>query len=117
FWAPHVSAVHPIPGENARMCELRGAVGWVQYGRMEAILDRTRAMKARINDALRTLPGIKLQRSADPQGDCGLAVVFYLPTTEEAKTFAEALEAEGIPTATIYDKGVPDRHIYRHLDY
>src|SRR5690606_22340129 len=37
--------------------------------------------------------------------------------SEEAKTFAEALEAEGIPTATIYDKGVPDRHIYRHWDY
>lgn len=117
FWLGKVPGVRPLPGENARMCELRGAVGWVQFGRMQSILKKTRAHKARIVEALRELPGIQVQRSADPEGDCGIAVVFYLPTAEEAKRFSDALRAEGIPTSTIYDKGIPDRHIYKYWDY
>lgn len=117
FWRPGESAVRPMAGDNARMCELRGAVGWVQFGRMQEILGHTRAQKARIVAALSSLPGIQVQRVADPEGDCGIAVIFYLPTADEAKRFANALRAEGVPTATIYDKGVPDRHIYSNWDY
>lgn len=116
FWKPGWS-VRPFAGENARMCELRAAVGLVQLGRMEGILAQTRRIKARIVEGIRDLPGITVQRVADPEGDCGIVVIFYLPSGEEAKRFSEALRREGIPNGTIYNKGVPDRHIYCHWDY
>ena len=36
---------------------------------------------------------------------------------DEARRFSKALAAEGIANGTIYNQGVPDRHIYRHWDY
>lgn len=116
FWKPGWT-VRPFAGENARMCELRAAVGLVQYGRMQAILGQTRRIKRRIVQGIMGLPGISLQRVSDPAGDCGITVMIYLPTRDEAKRFSEALRWEGIPNGTIYNQGVPDRHIYTHWDY
>lgn len=116
FWQPD-TAIESFAGENYRMCEMRGAVGYVQFGRMDSILQRTRATKKRLLAGLAGTHGIELQRVADPEGDCGIAFGMYLPTTEEARRFAKALAAEGVPNHTIYNKGVPDRHIYRHWDY
>ncbi|MGI6082595.1 MAG: DegT/DnrJ/EryC1/StrS family aminotransferase [Limnochordia bacterium] len=106
-----------FPGENARMCELRAAVGYVQFKRMAGILAQTRKIKRRIVEGLVGIPGIELLRVSDPDGDCGIILGFYLPTAEEAKRFSQALAHEGIRNGTIYNKDIPDRHIYRFWDY
>jgi len=116
FWRGE-GKIKPFAGQNNRICELRAAIGYVQLGRIRGILSKTRHLKHMIVEGIHDLPGITLQRVADPEGDCGLTVVFYLDTTGEAKRFAHALDAEGIPCGTIYNKGVPDRHIYKHWDY
>jgi dTDP-4-amino-4,6-dideoxygalactose transaminase len=116
FWREG-SGDRPFAGENSRMDEMRGAVGLTQFGKMPAILAKTRALKRRLVAQLREVRGIQVQRVADAAGDCGLSAIFYLPTAEEAKRFARALGAEGIPTGTIYNQGFPDRHIYKHWDY
>ncbi len=107
----------PFAGENARLCELRGAVGLVQFGRLAGILERTRAVKQQVVAGITGAPGLELMRVADREGDCGLMVGFYLPTAEEAKRFSFALAKEGIGNGTIYNQDIPDRHIYRHWDY
>jgi dTDP-4-amino-4,6-dideoxygalactose transaminase len=106
-----------FPGENARMCELRAAVGYVQFGRMAGILRQTRAIKRRIVQGLAGTPGIQLVRAADPDGDCSIVFAFFLPSAEEAKRFSKALYHEGIPNGSIYNKDIPDRHIYSYWDY
>jgi dTDP-4-amino-4,6-dideoxygalactose transaminase len=118
FWQGHTSSsVLPAAGENARMCELHAAVGLTQFRRMAGILAQTRMLKKRIVAGLQDCPGIALQRVSDPEGDIGISVGFFLPTNEEARRFSRALAAEGIPNGTVYNQGVPDRHIYKHWDY
>ncbi len=107
----------PFAGENNRMCEMRAAVGYVQTQRLPGILERLRALKGRIVSGIADAPGIEPLRVSDPQGDCGLAVLFYLPTADEARRFSKALAAEGIRNGTIYNQEIPDRHIYKHWDY
>ncbi len=117
FWNPADTTVAPFPGENCRMNEMEGALGCVQFGRMESILARTRALRRRIHEGIADSPGIQPHRSPDPDGDCGISVAILLESGERAKRFALALNAEGIPAASIYDRGIPDRHIYCYWEY
>ena len=107
----------PFAGENHRMCEMRGALGLVQFGRMAGILNRTREVKQRIIAGITGSPGIAIQRVRDPDGACGITLVLYLRDDDTARRFARALSAEGISNGTIYNQGFPDRHIYKHWDY
>ena len=58
-----------------------------------------------------------LRPSPDPAGDLGITVALRLDAGPQAKWFAEALHAEGIPAGSLYDKGIPDRHIFCYWDY
>jgi 8-amino-3,8-dideoxy-alpha-D-manno-octulosonate transaminase len=107
----------PFAGENYRMCELRAALGLAQFSRIDSILSRCRAIKRRIVDGIVDLDAIQLQDVPDPKGDCGISVVFFLPDSKRAQKFSEALKAEGVPNGTIFNEGIPDRHIYYHWDY
>ena len=117
FWNPSDTTITPFAGENFRMSEMEGALGYVQFGRLASILGRTRELKAGILEGLREVVGVKLHTAPDPAGDCGITLAFLLDTGEKAKRFAEALRAEGIPAGSMYDKGIPDRHIYCYWEY
>lgn len=117
FWKPGESSVQPFAGENFRLNEMEGALGCVQFDRMEGILTRTRALKRFIHEELADVPGIRLHESPDPEGDCGISFAFFVEDAAQARFFAEALRAEGIPAGCMYDKGIPDRHIYPHWEY
>ena len=117
FWNPADTTIGPFPGENFRMNEMEGALGCVQFGRMAGILARTRMLRGRIHDAIAGCPGIQSHRSPDPEGDCGITVALLLDSAARAKWFAEALRAEGVPAGSMYDQGIPDRHIFRYWEY
>jgi dTDP-4-amino-4,6-dideoxygalactose transaminase len=106
-----------FPSENYRLSELAAALALAQFGKMASILERTRATKARIVAQIRDLPGIELQDVPDPDGDCGIALIFFCRSAELARRFSAALKAEGIPNGTMYDNTIADRHIYRNWDY
>jgi len=116
FWNPEDTSIEPFAGENFRMNEMEGSLGCVQFGRMEDILARTRALYKRIGDGVAGC-GVHLRTSPDPKGDLGITVVLRLDTGPQAKWFAEALRAEGIPAGSLYDKGIPDRHIFCYWEY
>lgn len=115
FWGAYEG--EPIPGVNFRMSELAGAVGRAQIGKLDEILRRQRSAKSRIVDQIHALPGVELQRVPDPEGDCGIALILFLPDAGAAKRFSAALNKEGCGSGTIYDQAIPDRHIYANWDH
>ncbi|HTD47090.1 MAG TPA: DegT/DnrJ/EryC1/StrS family aminotransferase [bacterium] len=100
-------------GINFRMNEITGAIGLVQLGRMEWIIERMRAHKAAVLDGMRGLPGVTIRRLPDPEGDTGATLMFFLPTDEQASAFSKALAAEGIRTEVAWNSG---QHVYYHFD-
>jgi dTDP-4-amino-4,6-dideoxygalactose transaminase len=116
FWQGEGS-IPSFPGENYRLSELAAALALAQFGKMPGILTRLRALKSRVVEKIRFLPGITLQDVPDSAGDCGVALIFFCPSADRAKQFSAALKAEGIPNGTIYDNTIADRHIYRNWDY
>jgi len=100
-------------GINFRMSEITGAIGLVQLGRMEWIIEQMRAHKAALIDGLRGTDGLTIRRVPDPDGDVGATLMFYLPTAESARAFSAALTAEGVRATIAWDSG---QHVYAHFD-
>ena len=116
FWAD--DATWPtFAGENYRMCELRAALALAQLDRLPGILERTRPVKAALIERTRHLDHLSQQALHCAEGDCGITFALFARSAEAAQRFSEALAAEGLPSATIYNHQIPDRHIYRAWDY
>jgi hypothetical protein len=49
--------------------------------------------------------------------DSGVSLVLFLESSDRARSFAAALRGEGMHAGSVFDKGIPDRHIYYHWDY
>ena len=103
-----------FPGVNFRMSELAGAVALAQIRKLDGLLAGMRRNKKRIKDGISDLKGITFRRLNDAEGDTAIALIFYLPDKAITARFAEALQAEGVGAACIFDKGIPDWHIYAH---
>jgi 8-amino-3,8-dideoxy-alpha-D-manno-octulosonate transaminase len=106
-----------LPGINFRMSELQGTVALVQLGRLDELLGDMRRRHVEIKDGIAGVArqkGVELRRSNDPDGDTGIALIFFAPTPERASFIAEALEAEGVDTSVLYRPEVVDYHIYAH---
>ncbi len=116
FWRPHPDW-EAFAGENFRIDEMRSALALAQLKKMPGILAGCRRAKAHLLELTAHLPGIRPQRFHDADGDCGIVFAFFLETRELAKRFSEALLAEGVPNQTIFNKQIPDRHIYAAWDY
>ncbi|MCL5674960.1 MAG: DegT/DnrJ/EryC1/StrS family aminotransferase [Candidatus Omnitrophica bacterium] len=101
-------------GVNFRMSELTGAVMLAQFNRLDGLLSKMRKNKKRIKDRIKRLKNIIFRRFNDEKGDTAISLIFYLDHKEKVKPFVEALKAEGIDAGGIFDKSIPDWHIYAH---
>ncbi len=101
-------------GVNYRMSELTGAVALAQFRKLDGILARMRRNKKLIKDRLAGLSGIAFREATDARGDTAICLVFYLERSAQVEEFVKALRAEGVEAGGIYNKGVPDWHIYPH---
>jgi 8-amino-3,8-dideoxy-alpha-D-manno-octulosonate transaminase len=118
-WRPDRFADQRYEGElfcgvNYRMSELTGAVMLAQLDRLDTLLGLMRRNQERIMSQLEGIPGIQLRQVADPEGDTGICLMFYLDSAPKVQSFVEALRAEGIAAAGVYNSGIPDWHIYAH---
>lgn len=102
-------------GMNFRMPELLAAVALVQLGRLDGLLADMRARKQVLMDgmapALRQAGG-EFQTINDPEGDASIALIFYLPSVEQADYAARALQAENIDADVMYKPNNGDYHVY-----
>lgn len=118
-WRPDRFAGQRYEGElfcgvNYRMSELTGAVMLAQLGKLDALVGGMRRNQQRIIEQIQDIPGIRLRPLNDPDGDVGVCLMFYLDDAQKVQPFTEALQAEGVPAAGVFNSGIPDWHIYAH---
>jgi len=101
-------------GINFRMSELTGAVALAQFRKLDGIVAKMQQNRKRIKDRIKDIPGLDFRAVNDEAGDVAVCLIMYLPEVEIVKRFSEALKAEGVEAGAIYDKGIPDWHIYHH---
>lgn len=106
-----------IWGVNFRMPELLAAVALVQLDRLEGLLAAMRARKQMLKGGLEPLArrrGIAFREIVDPDGDAAVALIFFMPTADDARRTVEALRAENIGAGVLYQPDRSDYHIYAH---
>ena len=99
---------------NFRMSELTGAVALAQFRKLDGIVSRMRRNKKLIKDRIRDLKGLEFREVTDEAGDTAICIVYYLPKATQVEEYVKALQAEGVEAGGIYNKGVPDWHMYPH---
>src|SRR5262249_4501246 len=113
----HILEEDALLGMNFRMTELAGAVSLVQLGRLEGLLEtmraRKRALKEGMADALASAGG-QFRVISDPEGDTGIALIFFMPTVDLAQRAIRALKAENISASALYEPDRIDYHVYAH---
>lgn len=118
-WRPDRFAEQRYEGElfvgvNYRMSELIGAVMLAQFGKLDMLLSLMRRNQKIIIDGIKDTKGIKVRPRYDDEGDTGICLMFYLDNHEKVAPFVEALKAEGVDVAGVFNSGIPDWHIYAH---
>ena len=101
-------------GSNFRMGELAGAVMCAQLDRLDYLNEAMRRHLAIIKEEIKDTKGIKVRPCNDEAGDTGICLMFFLDSKEKVAPFCEALNAEGVNAAGVFNAGIPDWHIYAH---
>jgi len=105
-----------FPGVNFRMSEIIGAVLRVQLEKLDTLLAQMRKNKAIIKEGISDIQGIQFRRLNDSEGDTAIALIVFLDNPALAEKYATALRAEGVEANSIFNKGVPDWHVYSHWE-
>ena len=118
-WRPDRFAEQRFEGElfcgsNFRMSELAGAVMCAQLRKLDGLNALMRDHQKRIINQIKDTKGIKVRPCNDHEGDTGICLMFYLDASEKVGPFCEALQAEGVAAAGVFNSGIPDWHIYAH---
>jgi len=125
----HDSAVCPhegiameewLPGVNLRMSELHAAVANVQLKRLGSLLDQMRARKSRLKQNVAEdlySKGVVFRTIHDQDGDCSIALIFFLPEQDQTAGIVSALSDQNIPATRLYQdlKYLPRDHIDLHV--
>lgn len=84
-------------GDQFRMSELTGAVALAQVRKIDRIREHCRRLSLRLRARIAGLPGIKLRRMPDADGESGFETYFWMPTVELRDTFRAKLNDAQIP--------------------
>lgn len=98
----------PFVGLDFRMTELSGAVLLAQLRKLEPMLARLRANKARFKSAIGDIPGLEFREITDAEGECATVLTIILPTREAARALAR-----GLGTPVVADSGW---HVYSNME-
>ena len=81
---------------NFRMNEFTGAVLCGQLRKLETICGALRANAKKVRTGIADLPGLKLRKSGDIEGDLGMRIFLDLGDRERRDQFLRAVRAEGV---------------------
>jgi dTDP-4-amino-4,6-dideoxygalactose transaminase len=113
FWQHGQKLQVPLfAGWNFRMSEIIGAILRVQLRRIDGLLHRTRAHKAKLMAALAD-SGLRFARNNSLADECATVLPFQFPSEARARAFIAALRAEGVFSWTPIDSG---RHVYSNWE-
>jgi dTDP-4-amino-4,6-dideoxygalactose transaminase len=78
------------------MNEFTGAVLKGQVQKLETICSRLRANARKVREGIADLPGLKLRKTSDVEGDLGVTIFLDHGNRQRRDRFLRALRAEGI---------------------
>ena len=84
---------------NFRMNEFTGAVLKGQLQKLETICGGLRSNARKVREGIADLPGLKLRKTPDQEGDMGITVFLDLGSRERRNRFVRALHAERVTGA------------------
>jgi len=87
---------HAIVGLNFRISELNAAVGVAQLRKLDTILEKQRAAKAKLVAMLADFPAVTLREIPDPSGDTATFLSFLMPDETRARQASKELAAAGV---------------------
>jgi dTDP-4-amino-4,6-dideoxygalactose transaminase len=85
-------------GFGSRMGELGAGVLLAQERKLEALVQRMRSLKHRIEDGLAGVEGLRPRRSTDPEGGNGSFVILIWPDGLACRTIVHATREAGVRT-------------------
>ncbi len=97
-----------IIGQNFRMTELTAAVLLAQFRKLDKIIKRLKALKARFKEQIRDIKDLEFRRINDPEGECSTILTVFLPDKKSADAAAEKLK-----TTTVSHSGW---HVYNNME-
>jgi 8-amino-3,8-dideoxy-alpha-D-manno-octulosonate transaminase len=81
---------------NFRMNEFTGAVLKAQMQKLDTICARLRANARKVREGIADLPGLKMRKTHDVEGDLGVTIFLDHGNRQRRDRFLRALRAEGI---------------------
>ena len=95
------SRVQTFAGENFRMSEFTGAVLGAQLTKLDSMVAQLRGNAEAIRSGIKNLPGIRLRRRPDPQGDIGYGVYFEMKDKAARDRCIGRLRKQKVPASTL----------------
>ena len=95
------SRAQTFAGENFRMSEFTGAVLGAQLSKLDSMVAQLRANARSIYEGIKSLPGIRLRRRPDPEGDTGYGVYFEMKDKAMRDRCIRELRARKVPAGTL----------------
>lgn len=90
-------------GFNYKMMELQGAIGLAQLKKLDYIIQRQRANKTKIKEAIRGNPAIRFRELPNAAGEIGDTLTFFLASREKAQQFVKMWSEKGLGTKNLPD--------------
>lgn len=98
FHSKQVPASEPaFCGSQFRMSELTGAVALAQLRKVDCIREHCRKLSLRLRAQIEGLPGLRLRRIPDLDGESGFETYFWVASAELRDAFRAKLKDAGIP--------------------
>lgn len=101
-------------GFNYRMMELQGALGLAQLDKLPRMVQRMRAHKQALKEALSRVPGLTFRELPDAAGDSATFLSWFLPDAAKAQAMAALLAQHG---AGAVPWGVNTWHSYTNWEH
>ena len=95
------SQAQTFAGENFRMSELTGAVLGAQLSKLDSMVAQLRSNAQTIRGGIKSLPGIRLRRRPDPEGDTGYGVYFEMKDKAMRDRCIRELRNRKVPAGTL----------------
>jgi 8-amino-3,8-dideoxy-alpha-D-manno-octulosonate transaminase len=106
---------HPVLGFNYRISELHAAVGLAQLRKIKYILEKKKANKRILKEAISKYPEVSFRFLPDPEGDSATFLSFFMPTEDLARATARELAKAGIGVNYWYDNNYHYIRNWEHL--